>query len=189
MFSFKMPSQSGPSQTGRWFAPAVSCVLALTVSGCNQVSTNAYEATADFEATATTTYLWQVEYLPRTSKDRPNDRRLEQFESTTVVNVNGIRPEAAGSGPDEKGLWWPVLPPKPTVDDIESRRDRAENPQSPEVIKQVDYQLTFNKAGEQVTLPTDYEVYRQAVKAYEKDRPLALTLGPQDNSVMTAEIQ
>ena len=184
MFSFNNTAQSG-----RWLAPAVTCALVVSVSGCNQVSTNAYEATADFEATATTTYLWQVEYLPRTSMDRPNDRRLEQFESTTVVNVNGIRPDAAGSGPDEKGLWWPVLPPKPTVDDIEARREKAEQPQLPEVIKEVDYQITFNRAGEQITLPTDYDVYRQAVKAYERDRPLALTLGPQDNSVLTAEIQ
>ncbi|MEM6452023.1 MAG: hypothetical protein AAF703_17135 [Cyanobacteria bacterium P01_D01_bin.105] len=176
-------------QRSQWFAPAVACTLLVTVSGCNQVSTNAFEATADFEATATTTYLWQIEYVPRASQDRPNDRRLEQFESTTVVNVNGIRPEAAGSGPDAKGLWWPVLPPEPTVDDIEDRRKRSEIPRSPEVIKSVDYQITFNKAGEQVTLPTDYDVYRQAVKAYAKDRPLALTLGPQDNSVLTAEIQ
>lgn len=184
MFSFNHRLLSS-----RWLAPTATCALVAMASGCNQVSTNAYEATADFEATATTTYLWQVEYLPRDSRDRPNDRRLEQFESTTVTNVNGIRPDAAGSGPDEKGLWWPVLPPEPTVDDIESRRENSENPQSPEVIKRVDYQITFNKAGEQVTLPTDYDVYRQAVKAYERDRPLALTLGPQDNSVLTAEIQ
>lgn len=184
-----MLSFNSHGHCGRWLASAVVGTLVVSVSGCNQVSTNAYEATADFEATATTTYVWQVEYEPRTSKDRPNDRRLEQFESTTVVNVNGIRPDAAGSGPDEKGLWWPVLPPEPTVDDIESRREKAENPRSPEVIKKVDYQITFNKAGEQTTLPTDYDVYRQAVKAYERDRPLALTLGPQDNSVLTAEIQ
>lgn len=177
------------AQWGRWLAPAATGALVVVLGSCNQVSTNAYEATADFEATATTTYVWQVEYLPRSSQDRPNDRRLEQFESTTVVNVNGIRPEAAGSGPDSKGLWWPVLPPEPTVDDIEDRRKKAENPRSPEVIKKTDYQITFNKAGEQVTLPTDYDVYRQAVKAYAKDRPLALTLGPQDNSVLTAEIQ
>jgi len=184
-----MLSFTPQAHCGRWLAPAAVGALVVTLSGCNQVSTNAYEATADFEATAATTYVWQVEYEPRTSKDRPNDWRLEQFDSTRVVNVNGIRPEAAGSGPDEKGLWWPVLPPKPTVDDIEARREKAENPRSPEVIKKVDYQITFNKAGESVTLPTDYDVYRQAVKAYERDRPLALTLGPQDNSVLTAEIQ
>ncbi len=168
---------------------AIPAVVALLVSSCTQVSTNAYEATADFEATAATTYTWQVEYAPRVGQDRPNDRRLEQFESTTVTNRNGIRPDAAGSGPDSKGLWWPVLPPEPTVDDIESRTRQGEIPGSPEVVKAVDYKITFDQAGESKTLPTDYDVYRQAVKAFEKDRPLALTLGPQDASVLKAEIQ
>ncbi len=164
--------------------------IGLTLSGCTQVSTNAYDAIADFEATAKTTYTWQVEYVPRNiSQDRPNDRRLEQFDSTTVTNVNGTRPEAAGSGPDSQGLWWPVLPPEPTVDVIESRQLKGETPRSPEVIKSIDYAITFNKAGETQTLPTDYDVYRQAVKAFEKNRPLALTLGPQDNSVLKAEIE
>ena len=172
-----------------WPAVPVACALLVSASGCNQVSTNAFEATADFEATAATTYVWQVEYVPRSSQDRPNDRRLERFESTTVTNVNGIRPDAAGSGPDSQGLWWPVLPPEPTVDDIEARRGKAEIPRSPEVVKAIDYTITFNQAGETKTLPTDYDVYREAVKAFEKDRPLALTLGPQDESVLKAEIQ
>jgi hypothetical protein len=175
-----------------WLAPVfpVVCALLVSASGCNQVSTNASEATADFEATAATTYVWQVEYVPRNiSQDRPNDRRLERFESTRVVNVNGTRPEAAGSGPDDKGLWWPVLPPEPTVTDIEDRRQKAETPRSPEVIKSVDYKITFNQAGENKTLPTDYDVYREAVRAFEKQRPLKLTLGPQDKSVIQAEIQ
>ncbi len=177
--------------SSKWIASAfpAACILLISTASCNQVSTNAFEATADFEAAAATTYVWQVEYLPRTDTNRPNDRRLERFESTTVVNVNGIRPEAAGSGPDSKGLWWPVLPPEPTVDDIEDRRQNSEMPQSPEIIKAIDYTITFNQAGESKTLPTDYDVYRQAVKAFEKDRPLALTLGPQDASVLKAEIQ
>ncbi|MGC1308518.1 MAG: hypothetical protein WA885_14935 [Phormidesmis sp.] len=169
---------------------AIVVSVSVSISGCTQVNTNASEATADYEATATTTYTWQVEYLPRGGgPDRPNDRRLEQFQSTTVVNRNGIRPDAAGSGPDDKGLWWPVLPPEPTVDDIEERLQQGENPRPPEVIKSVDYAITFNQAGDTKTLPTDYDVYRQAVKAFEKDRPLALTLGPQDKSVLKADIQ
>lgn len=174
--------------------PTVPIVSALIVSigsvSCTQVSTSAAEATSDFQATAATTYTWQVEYLPRSvGQDRPNDRRLEKFDSTTVTSINGIRPEAEGSGPDSKGLWWPVLPPEPTVDEIEDRRRKSETARPPEVIKSVAYKITFNQAGEQVTLPTDYNVYRQAVKAYEKERSLLLTLGPQDTSVIKAEIQ
>lgn len=177
-----------------WINAALPIIGALVISvgtaGCTQVNTSASDATADFEATAATTYTWQVEYVPRgATPDRPNDRRLEQFESTQVVNSNGIRPEAAGSGPDEKGLWWPVLPPKPTIGDIEDKQRPGETPRPAEVIKSVDYKLTFNQAGETRTLPTDYDVYRQAVKAFEKERPLSLTLGPQDGSVIEAEVQ
>lgn len=177
-----------------WINAAIPIVSAVFVSvgavGCTQVNTSASEATADFEAIAATTYTWQIEYVPRgNTPDRPNDRRLEQFESTQVVNRNGIRPEAAGSGPDEKGLWWPVLPPKPSVEEIEDRQRPGETPRPAEVVKAIDFKLTFNQAGETKTLPTDYDVYRQAVKAFEKERPLALTLGPQDESVIQAEIQ
>ncbi len=175
-----------------WIAPAIPIVSALLVSAsslsCTQVQTA--EATTDFQATAITTYTWQVEYLPRTiGQDRPNNRRLEQFESTTITSINGIRPEAEGSGPDSKGLWWPVLPPEPTVDNIEDRRRKGETPRPPEIIKSEAYKVTFNQAGEVKTLPTDYNVYREAVKAFEKERPLMLTLGPQDTSVIKAEVQ
>lgn len=168
--------------------PVVSAlIVSVGTASCTQVDTS--NSTTDFQATAATTYTWQVEYVPRESRDRPNDRRLEQFESTTVVSTNGIRPDAAGSGPDEKGLWWPVLPPKPTVDDIEDRRRQGETPRPPEIIKSEVYKFTFDHAGEEKTLPTGYNVYREAVKAYEKERSLQLTLGPQDSSVTKAEIQ
>ena len=172
-----------------WIAPITAAlVISVGTASCTQVKTA--EATTDFQASAITTYTWQVEYTPRTvGQDRPNDRRLEQFESSSVTNINGIRPEAEGSGPDSQGLWWPVLPPKPTVDEIEDRRRKSETAREPEVIKSVAYKLTFNQEGEEKTLPTDYDVYRQAVKAFEKERPLMLTLGPQDTSVIKAEIQ
>lgn len=37
------------------------------------------------------------------------------------------------------------------------------------------------------TLPTNYDVYRQVVKAYPQITPLELTLGVNDNSVEKAE--
>ena len=37
------------------------------------------------------------------------------------------------------------------------------------------------------TLPTNYEVYRQVLKAYAQKTPLELTLGVNDNSVEKAE--
>ncbi len=171
---------------------AAAVLVSVSAFGCTEVSTVdvASSTITNFQAAATTTYTWQVEYIPRTiGQDRPNDRRLEQFESTTITSVNGIRPEAEGSGPDSQGLWWPVLPPEPAVDSIEDRRRKSETARPPEVLKSVSYSITFDQAGEAKTLPTDYDVYRQAVKAFEKDRPLLLTLGPQDETVIQAEIQ
>lgn len=162
---------------------------AASESAENSAGTAAPDGTTDYQAAATTTYTWQVEYTPGgVSADRPSDHRLEQFETASVTSVNGVRPEAAASGPDEKGLWWPALPPEPTVDQLEAQARGDERASRPEILKSVDYAITFNQAGETVTLPTDYDVYRQAVKAYERSRPLKLTLGPQDESVIKAEI-
>ncbi|MEO0455385.1 MAG: hypothetical protein AAF152_02215 [Cyanobacteria bacterium P01_A01_bin.114] len=146
--------------------------------------------TRQYDATATVIYTWQAAYTDDgVSQDRPNDTRIEKFESVSLVNHNGTRPGEAVTGPDEKGLWWPALPPKPTVDDLEARAKKGERAGQPELIKSVDYAIAFDKAGEMVNLPTDYQVYRQAVKAYPEQRSLLLTLGPNDGSVINAEIQ
>jgi hypothetical protein len=47
--------------------------------------------------------------------------------------------------------------------------------------------LTYGVGNLQKTLPTNYEVYRQVVKAYPQRTPLKLTLGVNDNSVEKAE--
>ncbi len=159
----------------------------VAISACEAVSTNAY--TTDYSATATVTYTWQVRYNRDDGRDRPNDTRLERFESISLENQNGVQPGLAVTGPDDEGLWWPELPPRPTVDDIESRLDKNEQSEVPELIKSVDYTFTFDQAGRIVTLPTRYEVYRQVVKAHGNQRPLAITLGPNEQSVISAEIQ
>ena len=47
--------------------------------------------------------------------------------------------------------------------------------------------MTYGVGNTQNTLPTNYEVYRQVVKAYPQRTPLELTLGVNDNSVEKAE--
>ncbi|OYE01698.1 hypothetical protein CDG79_28090 [Nostoc sp. 'Peltigera membranacea cyanobiont' 232] len=47
--------------------------------------------------------------------------------------------------------------------------------------------LTSGVGNLQKTLPTNYDVYRQVVKAYPQRTPLELTLGVNDNSVEKAE--
>ncbi len=159
----------------------VTTVMTAGIVGCTTL------LTSDFSATAVTTYVWQVEYSGQS--DRPNDRRIERFASNSLENIDGVMPDAAVGSADDQGLWWPALPPRPTVDDLEASHQRGETIGTPEIIKQVDYILTFYKDGRQQTLPTNYSVYRQAIKAQKDNRSLELTLSPTEQSVQKAEIR
>lgn len=160
----------------------VGTVVALTVAGCNTVTAERYEATA------LTTYTWQVEYSINPAGDKMP--RRESFGSTFLLNRNGEKPEGATTGPDDKGLWWPALPPRPTVDDIEKRLQKPlEKASSPQLQKTVEYKLSYQEGVQTVTLPTNYQVYRQAIKAHASGTPLELTLGVNDGSVEKAEPQ
>ncbi len=56
----------------------------------------------------------------------------------------------------------------------------------PELLKSVEYKLTYGVGEQQRTLPTNYDDERQVVKAYPSRTPLQLTLGVGDNSVEKA---
>ncbi len=172
---------------GRQFFGPVLLGGMVAIAACEPVTTNF--STTDYSATANVTYTWHVRYNRDDGRDRPNDTRIEKFDTVSLANENGVRPGLAVTGPDSDGLWWPALPPEPTVDDIESRLRENEQPEDPELIKSVDYTLTVDQAGQQRTLPTSYKVYRQAVKAHAEQRPLEVILGPQDGSVINANIQ
>lgn len=163
----------------------VACIgFGFAIAGCDEVVTN------DYEAMAVTTYTWRAEYTPRgVTPDRPREGRIETFETNSLVNMNGEPTVEATGDRDEQGIWWPALPPKPTVEELEARQKEGEVFSEPLIDKSVEYSLTFDRAGETVTLPTDYSVYRQAVQADERDRPLKLLLGAQDAYVQKAEIQ
>lgn len=155
-------------------------VSAIALTSCSTVTTDQYEATAR------TTYTWQVKYsLDPTSDKLP---RFETFASTSLLNRNGQKPEGAVTGPDDRGLWWPALPPRPTVDEVEQRQRPQEKASTPELLKAVEYQIKFGVGDKQRTLPTNYQVYRQVVKAYPQRTPLQLTLGVNDNSVEKADL-
>ncbi|NJL86591.1 MAG: hypothetical protein HC886_12405 [Leptolyngbyaceae cyanobacterium SM1_1_3] len=138
-----------------------------------------------YEARAITTYTWQVEYQGQA--DIPKALRQESFESASLVNSNGVQPEAVSSGPDDKGLWWPQLPPKPTVEVLEASQRQGERRSAPELVKSASYEIGFATAAATQTLPTGYAVYRQAVKAKAADQALILTLDPSQTSVIKAE--
>lgn len=161
----------------------VPCLMAglttLSISSCSTATTEEYSATA------LTSYTWQVKYANNlTSEPRP---RIETFATASVLNRNGLKPAGAVVGPDDQGLWWPTLPPRPSVDEVEQRKKPTEEMSKPELMKDVKYKLTYSVGNAQKTLPTNYDVYRQVVKAYPSKIPLQLTLGVNDDSVEKAE--
>lgn len=142
--------------------------------GCTQQTTQQYEASA------LVTYTWQVEYISDVEKRHP---RIERFATTSLLNQNGERPDDAVTGPDDQGLWWPALPPRPTVDEMEALQKPGETIETPRLDKSVEYTFTYNLDGQTQTLPTNYSVYRQVVKSYPSQTPLEVTLGVNDASV------
>jgi hypothetical protein len=167
--------------------------LGVVLVGCDELATGSFEQTVvtdNYEATAMTTYTWQAEYRPQgVSPDRPREGRFETFESSYRVNINGQPVAESFGSADEKGLWWPDLPPKPTVDDLEARLEKRELFEAPQINKSVQYTLTFDQNGEQVTVRTEYPVYREAVRGHEAGRPLQLSLGREEAYVRRAEVQ
>lgn len=154
--------------------------MAVALTSCDTVTTDQYEATA------LTTLTWQVQY----STDPVNDKqpRFEEFASNSLLNRNGEEPKDAVIGPDEKGLWWSKLPPRPTIDEVEQRQKSGEEASKPELLRNVKYQITYQQDGQTVTLPTNHDVYRQVARAYPSQKPLQLTLGINNASVTKAEL-
>jgi hypothetical protein len=153
-------------------------ILSLTLASCDRVTTNKYEATA------LTTYTWRVKYFINENEDIP---RSETFASSSALNVNGQKPDTEGGYQDEKGLWWPPLPPRPSLDEIEELAKPSEQHSRPELLRKVKYSLSYQEGDRTERLDTNYSVYRQAVKANSAGRSLKLTLGVNNRSVEKAE--
>lgn len=162
------------------FLAILSFTIAITFAGCGVQTIDRYESTAS------TTLTWQVNYTNDPMENKQG--RFEEFASVSLLNRNGEKPEGRVVGPDDKGLWWATIPPKPTLDEIEARKKKAyEKPGKPELLRQVKYHIIYQQDGQSITLPTNYEVYRQVVKAYPNRTPLQLTMGLNNGSVEKAE--
>jgi len=155
--------------------------LAFGLTSCDAKTTSQYEATA------TVTYTWQVEYS--INPDKTNQIRREKFASTSLVNKNGERPGEAVTGPDDQGLWYPALPPRPTVDELEARQKPQEQMSQPELLKDADYTITYESEGQTINASTNYDVYRTVVKALPNQQALELTLGMDDKFVQKADVK
>ena len=109
----------------------MTALTALTLTSCSTATTEQYEATA------LTSYTWQVKYAnDLTNQPQP---RIETFAITSMLNGNGLKPPGAVVEPDDRGLWWPTLPPRPSVDEVEQRKKSQEEAGKPELVKDVKY--------------------------------------------------
>jgi hypothetical protein len=162
------------------FILTLSSISSLILVSCGT------QTISEYEATAVTKISWRVNYTRDPSEARQN--RYEQFESASLTNRNGEKPEGGIVCPQKQDLWCPPIPPQPTVDEIEARRKAPyEKPTKPERLWEIKYYITYQKDGQTITLPTNYEVYRQVVKAYPNKTPLQLTMGINNGSVEKAE--
>lgn len=154
--------------------------MAIAFNGCGTQQADNYEATATAKMT------WIVEYDNDPIKDkRP---RIEKFESVTLVNRNGEKPDGAVFQ-DDKGIWWPKEPPKPSLDEIEAKQKRSsEVIGKPRRLREVAYRVKFYQDGERLNVTTNHAVYRQVAKAYP-DTPLTFTMGLNNGSVTKATPQ
>jgi hypothetical protein len=160
----------------------LSFVIVISFAGCG------VQTISQYEATALTTLTWRVNYTNDPMENKQG--RFEEFASVSLLNRNGQKPEGRIVGPDDRGLWWATNPPKPTLDEIETRQKKAyEKPGKPELLRQVKYSITYQKEGQTITLPTNDAVYRQVVKSYPNQTPLELTMGLNNGSVEKAEPQ
>ncbi len=116
----------------------MTALTALTLNSCSTATTEQYEATA------LTSYTLQVKYANNlTSQPQP---RIETFANTSMLNRNGLKPAGALVGPDDRGLWWPTLPPRPSVDEVDQHKRPQEEAGKPELVKDVKYKLTKFKS-------------------------------------------
>jgi hypothetical protein len=152
--------------------------MAILFSSCDS------QQSAQYEATAKANITWRVPYY-ESSSTQSRRPRYGTFKSVSLLNTNGEKPEN-GVFQDDQGIWWPKVPSKPTVDEIEAGKQKPyEKIGKPELLKQVEYRVKFDQDGERVNLPTNHAVYRQVAKNYP-DTPLNFTLGVNNGSVTKA---
>ncbi|OLP18523.1 hypothetical protein BST81_10290 [Leptolyngbya sp. 'hensonii'] len=133
----------------------------MLLVGCTPEGEVISETTCN-AATAEAIYTWRVQYYTNPSRNNPNDYRWVEFSTTRLTNRNGEKPAAAVTGPDDNGVWWPALPARPLVDEVDDRRKFSERNDAPELLRTVNYRLDCAIGP----LTTDPLTYRQTAKAF-----------------------
>ena len=147
----------------------IGAVLLATSCGVENGSVGTTDCQA---AIARANYRWRVDYeFNKTSSNSRVTDRFEFFASSQLVNINGEEPPDAETGPDENGIWWPALPPRPTPELINERRDRLETHGAPLLLRTVDYFLQCEVGN----LSTDRRTYHLASNALSDGATLSAT--------------
>ncbi|WP_017324179.1 DUF1565 domain-containing protein [Synechococcus sp. PCC 7336] len=148
---------------------ALSLAIALVLASCS-TETEPIATSQCQAAVARATYTWRVIYSPRTSGNAQRDR-TEWFDSTELINRNGEKPLGAVSGPDDSGIWWPALPPRPSADRVDRRRERFERNDSPALVRSVEHFLQCDGRD----LAASNRVYRRASAAFRDGQSVRAT--------------
>ena len=140
-----------------WFAISITF---LTLTSCTREN-ELIPQTRCKSAIAIATQTWEVDYYISKASGGSNAQRTHSFQSNTLTNLNGEKPVNAASGPDDNGIWWAALPPRPTADEVDQHRDIQERNDPPMLQRSVEYQLQC----EERTLLTDALMYREVSRA------------------------
>lgn len=142
----------------------------LILSGCSG-NNGLIPKTRCHTAVAIATQTWEVTYFINKTSGGLNTQRIQTFRNNTITNVNGEKPMDAVSGPDDNGVWWGTIPPRPTADEVDQRRDLQEFNDPPQLQRSVDYQLRC----EDRTLSTDALTYREAARAIRAGQAVSVS--------------
>ena len=144
-----------------------SMLALLGFVGLTSCTTPQGDLVSDTTCSATTAlanYGWEVAYFPERFRNEVNRHRFETFASAELLNRNGAQPEGEVIGPDDAGVWWPLLPPRPTADEVDERRDddfRYNDP--PQLQRNVRYVLEC-EYGKFATTDDEYRRLGRALR-------------------------
>lgn len=148
----------------------LSSVAYFTLSSCTREN-GLIPHTRCHTAVAIATQTWEVHYYINKTSGGLNLQRTQAFQSNTLTNLNGEKPNDAVSGPDDEGVWWAALPPRPTADEVDQQRQTQELNDPPTLLRSVDYQLRCQDK----TLVTDALLYREVSRAIRAGQAARVT--------------
>ncbi len=140
-----------------WAALSAICLTLSSCTGKNSL----IPKTRCHTAVAIATQTWEVEYYINKTSGGLNTQRIQAFQGNTITNTNGEKPTDAVSGPDDNGIWWGAIPPRPSADEVDQQRQSQEHNDPPMLQRSGEYQLRCEKG----MLFTDAPTYREAARS------------------------